>query len=286
MDLTAYLERIDYTGDLEPTLEVLRALHLAHLTHIPFSTIDALFFPPRPLNVANIEDKLIRQRGGGYCLEHHLMFAEVLEQIGFDVTMLVAKVHNGGPAIRPQSIPRPHLILAVALEGEQWLTDVTFGGGILLPVPIREGLEVDQFGWSYRMVRRDGVFFLQSWRIGEWLDLYSFTLEPKAFTDLLMLNHFARTHPDSGLLSLFWAHRADLKSRWTFWVHWLSGELRTVLIEYRVDGTMAEHPVDPEEFAFVLADRFGLHLPPDSRLPDQVPDTMVMAHQALDGNRS
>jgi arylamine N-acetyltransferase len=200
--------------------------------------------------------------------------------------LLVAKVHNGGPAIRPTGIPRPHLILAVDADGEQWLTDVTFGGGILLPVPIRADQEFDQYGWSYRMIHRDGEYYLQTWRIGEWLDLYSFTLEPQSFTDLLMLNHFARTHPDSGLLSLFWAHRADLKARWTFWAHWLQGSVRTVLIEYRVDGTMAEHPVDPGDCANVLAQRFGLHLPEDAQLPEHAPDPMTMAHCALDGYRS
>lgn len=281
MDLNAYLDRVGYTGPVEPTMEVLRDLHLAHATHIPFSTIDGLFFPVRPLSVDAVEDKLVHRRGGGYCLEHHLLFAEVLRQIGFRVDVLLAKVHNGGPAARPTGIPRPHMVLAIM----DHLVDVTFGGGILLPAPIREH-EFDQFGWTYRMTERDGELYLQTWRIGEWLDLYSFTLEPRTFTDLLMLNHYARTHPDSGLLSMYWAHLASPESRWTFWAHWLQGRTRTVLIEYRVDGTMAEHPVDPADCAAVLAERFGLHLPPNARLPERAPDAMAMAHAALDGYRS
>src|SRR4051794_3520610 len=33
LDLAAYLRRVEYEGALEPSVEVLRALHLAHATH-------------------------------------------------------------------------------------------------------------------------------------------------------------------------------------------------------------------------------------------------------------
>ncbi|GLZ28707.1 N-hydroxyarylamine O-acetyltransferase [Lentzea sp. NBRC 105346] len=283
MDLTAYLDRIGYDKPVEPAENVLHDLHLAHLLRIPFSTIDALFYPVKPLSLETVEERLIRQRGGGYCLEHHLLFAEVLREIGFEVTTLLAKVHNGGPAARPTGIPRPHMILAVRLDGRNWLVDVTFGGGILWPVPIELGREFDQHGWKYRFVLKNGEYYLQTWRVGDWIDMYSFTLEPKAFTDLLMLNHFARTHPDSGLLSMFWAHRGDLDARWTFWAHWMHGPVRTVLIEYRLDGTMGEHEIDPTDSADVLRERFGMHLPDGARLPEKAPDKLAMARAALDG---
>ena len=40
LDLDAYLERIGYEGPVEPTLEVLDALQLAHATTIPFENLD------------------------------------------------------------------------------------------------------------------------------------------------------------------------------------------------------------------------------------------------------
>jgi len=46
LDLAAYLRRVEYEGALEPTEDVLRALHLAHATHIPFENLDILLGLP------------------------------------------------------------------------------------------------------------------------------------------------------------------------------------------------------------------------------------------------
>jgi N-hydroxyarylamine O-acetyltransferase len=40
MDITAYLNRIDYRGPLAPTVETLRALHQAHVLAVPFEKLD------------------------------------------------------------------------------------------------------------------------------------------------------------------------------------------------------------------------------------------------------
>jgi N-hydroxyarylamine O-acetyltransferase len=281
VDLDAYLGRIGYDGPLEPTLDVLSALQLAHLTHIPFSTVDALFFPPTPLSLTDIEAKLVHHRGGGYCLEHHLLFATVLETLGFQVTMHLSHVRNGGPVARPRGIPRPHLVLLVELAGCQWLTDVSFGGGVLQPIRLRAGETVNQYGWTFRLIRDGADFVLQTLRLDDWLDLYAFPLAPKTHADLIVMHHFARTHPQSGLLNLFWAHRTDISSRWTFWAHWLDGPLHGVLIEHRVDGSITELPVDAADHVRVLADRFGMHLPAGARFPDNRPEPLDMAMSAL-----
>ena len=46
IDVDAYLKRIGYSGTREPTLETLRALHLAHATMIPFENLDILLGRP------------------------------------------------------------------------------------------------------------------------------------------------------------------------------------------------------------------------------------------------
>jgi arylamine N-acetyltransferase len=40
LDIRRYLERINYHGSLEPTLQTLRALHEAHLLAVPFENLD------------------------------------------------------------------------------------------------------------------------------------------------------------------------------------------------------------------------------------------------------
>src|SRR5690242_2886518 len=95
LDLDAYLKRIEYTGDLEPTYSVLEALHRAHTTHIPFENLDILLGRPILLDLASLQTKLVLGCRGGYCFEHNLLFAAVLERIGFSLIRLAARVHHG-----------------------------------------------------------------------------------------------------------------------------------------------------------------------------------------------
>src|SRR5215831_15133157 len=160
VDLEAYAARIGYSGDFRPDLDTLRALHLAHATHIPFENIDVLLGRPIELDADSLSRKLIHDRRGGYCFEQNALFGEVLERCGFAVARLAARVRWGAPAgaVRPLS----HMLLAVEREGETWLADVGFGGdGLLWPVPLRPE-PAAQFAWTYRVVTEGSLYVLQA----------------------------------------------------------------------------------------------------------------------------
>src|SRR5262249_54590872 len=132
-DLDAYLRRIGYAGERRPTAAVLQQLHLAHATHIPFENLDILLGRPIRLDLEGLQAKLVRGQRGGYCFEHNTLFAAALEQIGFRLTRLGARVRFRVTRL----LPRVHMALKVDVEGEAWLADVGFGGeGLLLPVPM------------------------------------------------------------------------------------------------------------------------------------------------------
>jgi len=100
LDLHAYLERIGYDGPVEPTLEVLDALHLAHATTIPFENIDILLGRPIRLDLPSLQDKLVRDRRGGYCFEHNTLFAAALEAVGFGGGSILRSLPMGpGPVV-------------------------------------------------------------------------------------------------------------------------------------------------------------------------------------------
>ena len=50
---------------------------------------------PIRLDLASIESKLVHDLRGGYCFEQNLLFAAVLERLGFSVTLLAARVRFG-----------------------------------------------------------------------------------------------------------------------------------------------------------------------------------------------
>jgi len=268
LDLQAYLARIGYEGTLEPTLETLSALHLAHIRGIPFSTIEALLAPPLPLDLKRIQQKLVHDRQGGYCVEQNLLFATVLQELGFTVTMLAAKVRSGSPDPRPRPVPRPHLLLSVRFGEQSWLADVGFGGdGLMRPMPFVLDEPVDQFGWKFRLVAEEHEYVLQNLREHEWSDLYSFALLPQSPTDLVLIHHFCSTHPKSALLNIFWTQRAEDGVRWTFWVDWADEEGDALLVEQAADGEARRSRVPRDEHAAVLAEKLNLHLPPGAMLP-------------------
>lgn len=140
----AYLRRIRYPRSLathletEPTLELLRALQLAHLQAVPFENLDV---------VAGIEvrtdsewslDKVIEQVRGGWCFELNGAFGALLIELGFKVQQLAAAVLLAGP-----TVVADHLCLEVTIENEPYLVDVGFGRSFVKPLALNRGDEQD-----------------------------------------------------------------------------------------------------------------------------------------------
>jgi N-hydroxyarylamine O-acetyltransferase len=250
LDLDAYLERIGYEGPVEPTLEVLDAVHLAHATTIPFENLDILLGRPIRLDLPSLQDKLVRGRRGGYCFEHNTLFAAALEAIGFGVTRLGARVRLGARHVTA----RTHMALLVRAGDEGRLADVGFGGGsILCSLPMEPGRAVDQFGWGFRLVDEDGARVVQTRRPRGWFDLYAFTFEPQYPVDYEMANYFTSTHPSSPFTRTLTAQLCAPERSLI-----LRG--RKLIEETPTGETVGE--VRDDELLDVLAERFTLSFPP------------------------
>jgi N-hydroxyarylamine O-acetyltransferase len=254
LDLDAYLGRIGYSGSMQPVRATLEALHLAHATRIPFENLDILLKRPIRLDLASLQDKLVRGRRGGYCFEQNLLFSSVLERLGYSVTRLAARVHYRN---RPK-VPRTHILLRVEAEDAVWIADVGFGlEGLLLPVPFVAGREARQFAWSYRVVESDGEWALQSLRNGSWTDLYSFTLDPCLPVDFEPANHYTATHPDSSFVRTLTAQLPTPEMRYRL-------RNRELVLD-RGASVTRRVLADDDELLAVLAETFGLHFPAGTR---------------------
>ena len=144
----AYLERIGASGPIAPTLEHLATLMEAHLATVPFENLSIHLGEPVDLAEEALTDKLVSRRRGGFCYELNGGFAALLRHLGFDVTLLAARVHTPdglGP-------PYDHLTLRVDLD-ESWLADVGFGRFISRPVRLLVGEDqTDPTAGSVRFV--------------------------------------------------------------------------------------------------------------------------------------
>jgi N-hydroxyarylamine O-acetyltransferase len=254
IDLGAYLGRIGYSGRLDPTIETLRCLHVAHATHIPFENLDILLGRGIALDLKSLQAKLVTGRRGGYCFEQNTLFAAVLESLGFAVIRLAARVRFGSKAIRPRS----HMLLSVAVDSEPWLADVGFGGeGLLYPIRLNEEDEVRQGQWQFRVCADGEVRVLQSLHADGWFDLYAFTQEPQFSVDYVVSNHFTSTFPQSPFVRSLIAQRNSLDARWT--LH------DRELTEERPDRKTTINLPDDEALLVTLADVFTLEFPAGTR---------------------
>ncbi len=254
LDLEAYLQRIGYSGGLEPTVETLTALHRAHVLSIPFENLDILLGRPIRLDLASLQAKLVRDRRGGYCFEQNALFAAVLEHLGFAVTGLAARVSMG----EERTTPRTHMILAVDIAGTRWLADVGFGGDTLLdPIPFDDDGPVQQGAWAFRLADDGDVRVLWGLRADGWLDLYSFTQEPQLPVDYEVANHYTSTWPRSPFVTKIIAQRSGLDERWML----IDDELRVE----RPDGTERWTVASDAERLSTLDERFGLVFPDGTR---------------------
>lgn len=194
MNTDAYLQRINYTGPLNPSVGTLRVLHQAHLLAVPFENLDIhlgrLIIPDE----AAFYHKMVERRRGGFCYELNGLFAWLLRQLGFDVTLLSARVANGNDIFGPEF---DHLVLLVQLE-ERWLADVGFGDCFRDPLRLDEpGEQVQPLG-AYRLTHAGGEWVY--WERGEaleWQPQYQFTLQPRRLSDFAEMCHIQQTAPES-----------------------------------------------------------------------------------------
>lgn len=250
-DLDAYLARIDCSGPLACDEQVLRRLHLAHATRIPFENLDVVLGTPVRLDLRSVEAKLVHARRGGYCFEQNRLFAEVLRAIGFPVQELAARVRyrNSG------TTPRTHMLLAVDDGRRRWLADVGFGAhGLLEPLPLEPGRVAEQYRWRYRIVADGDALVLQLEEAGTWSDLYAFGMQPQLPVDWEVANHYTATHPDSRFVHTLTAQLPGPQLRLR-----LHGR---ELLEDRGDGSQRLHGLDDAAaLARALEQRFGVRPP-------------------------
>ena len=257
--LAAYCRRIGYTGDLKPTESVLRALHEAHVGSIPFENVDVLLERPILLDSASLQKKLVTQRRGGYCFEQNLLFKDMLEAIGFPVIGLGARVRFGTTGIRP----RTHMALLVEADGKKFLADTGFGAnGLLEPILLVSGREINLPIVSFRLAEIDGLWVLQATLAGQWSDLYAFTLEPQERVDYVVANHFVATYPESIFRQMLTAQIVRREER----ILLRHGELRIL----RSDGESVRLVRTEHESREVLRQHFGIDLSPEDVLPSRI----------------
>jgi N-hydroxyarylamine O-acetyltransferase len=196
MDPDRYLELIGCRSRPEPTFEALAGLQRAHLLSVPFEALDPLLGNPVTVETTDAYRKVVDERRGGYCFELNGLLAWLLEQLGYDVTLLAARPIFSDGEMAP---PFAHLTLLVELE-RRWLIDVGFGFPfIIAPLDIDLRGEQAQDGMTYR-VREDGDALVAEQLEIEGANAYRFTLEPQSLESFREICEYFSTDPKASFV--------------------------------------------------------------------------------------
>ncbi|MER5215857.1 arylamine N-acetyltransferase [Streptomyces sp. NPDC002838] len=146
----AYLHRMGAEHPAWPTLDVLRDLHLRHLQTVPFENLSVHLGQEIVLEEKRLLDKLVGARRGGFCYELNGAFGALLAALGFDVSLLAARVYGPEGLL---GIPYDHLALRVrTVDGGEWLADVGFGAHSHYPLAFEARGEQEDPGGTFRIV--------------------------------------------------------------------------------------------------------------------------------------
>ncbi|WP_395571437.1 arylamine N-acetyltransferase [Streptomyces sp. BK79] len=152
MDATqadAYLRRLGAEYPAWPTVDALRELHLRHLRRVPFENLSVHLGEEIVLEEKRLLDKVVGARRGGFCYELNGLFGALLAALGYEVTLLAARVYGDGGRL---GIPYDHLALLVrTVDGGDWLADVGFGAHSHGPLAFAERGEQEDPGGTFRV---------------------------------------------------------------------------------------------------------------------------------------
>lgn len=234
-----------------PTYALLAEIVRRHVATFAFTSIGPQLGDDLPLAPAALHDRIVVRRRGGYCFEQNGLLFEVLQDLGFDCRIVLARVLLSGnphPALT-------HRITVVALDGVDHVVDVGFGApGPHLPVPM-DGTEVGSDWRRFRVVEpRPGHWHMQDRDGGDWRSLYRFEVLEYGPSDCEVGHFYSHRHPQAAFVTALVASVIR------------DGEVRSLRnTEYWVmapDGQVRRSLGDALELRDVLREELGVDVSP------------------------
>ena len=196
-DVSAYLARIGIDRAEEPSLDFLDRIVLEHQCHVPFEDIDVLEHAAEPsLAIADLFDKVVTRRRGGYCFELNGLLASLLRALGFEVQAGLARV-----TMYPQPHPTiTHRVSLVRLDGALYLADVGFGGpSPSFALKVEDGFSREELGQRFTIRAVSEHWWDVCYRnsAGEQQAVLRFCTLPADEVDFIPLSFYQSQNPDS-----------------------------------------------------------------------------------------
>ncbi|WP_060207460.1 arylamine N-acetyltransferase family protein [Sporosarcina koreensis] len=247
MDIEKYLNRFHASNHRDPSLQQLTELQRLHMSGVPFENLDVIRQIPIYLNLNTIYEKIVLRNRGGYCYELNGLFHWLLEQLGYDASLIAATVYRpNGQWAKPET----HAAIIVQLD-KPYLVDVGFGDSTILPIPLNGSPQTDVSGtYSIQQFGKD-IFDLVRTRNGESRSLYRFSTSTKKLADFHEGCVFNQVSPESTFTHVDIVTMATPTGRMT---------LKDCELTVSESGEIRSNTLTDEEKRLVLSDSFGIRL--------------------------
>ena len=236
----------------QPDLAFLTELTSRHLENFSFSSVGPMLGNDLPLDIEAVYRRIVVKRRGGYCFEQNGLMQAVLEELGFPVTLCLARViHNQDthPGLT-------HRITLVDIGGKQYVADVGFGAtGPRFPV----GMTGEEVHEDFRVFRveegRPGEYHMQILKDGAHFSLYRFERHRYGQSDCEVGHFYSHKHPAANFVNHLVVSRI------------LAAEIRSLRNrDYRVytaSGERIQTVGDGAQLLELLNDCFGIDVDDD-----------------------
>jgi N-hydroxyarylamine O-acetyltransferase len=230
-----------------PTMPLLEDLIRRHLERYAFASIGPQLGDALPLDTESLFDRIVVRRRGGYCFEQNGLMFEILGALGFDTSLVLARVLLSG-ADHP---PLTHRFTMVDLDDRRYLVDVGFGAECP-PTPVLFDPSSPGDG-RYRIVEGEpGEFHLQLATDDGHVSLYRFDLTRYGEADAELGHFYSHRHPEAAFVNNLVAARI------------FDGEVRSLRnLELRIrrnDDEQRIAVVDARHLRALLSEMFDLEV--------------------------
>ncbi|XP_068267519.1 LOW QUALITY PROTEIN: arylamine N-acetyltransferase, pineal gland isozyme NAT-3-like [Nyctibius grandis] len=214
MDIKEYFARISYRGSYDkPDLATLTDVFQHHIRAVPFEDLSIHCGERIELDLEATYNKIVRKNRGGWCMENNHLLSWVLRTLGYDITLLGAKVYF--PELNAYADEIDHLLIKVVLDDKSYIVDGGFGMAyqIWQPMELISGTDQPQTPGVFRFLEESGVWYLEKVKRKQWVPLsdstshngdkkfvggfYLFTLQPRDIEEFEACNADLQTAPDS-----------------------------------------------------------------------------------------
>jgi len=191
-----YLNRIKYSDDLSPTLNLLYKLQKQHLLNVPFENLDIQYGNKIDLDIDKIYDKIINRTRGGFCYELNGLFNTLLKSLGFETKIISARVFNRKS--NEYSTEYDHLAVLVQIEECEYLADIGFGEFAFNPLKFELNNILHDERGDYIFDKYDNEYFrVSKIENDEIVPQYIFKNIHREFSEFSEMCSFHQTNPKS-----------------------------------------------------------------------------------------